>query len=125
MSAGTTILVADDDRAIRTVLHQALGRQGHTVRSTGTASTLWQWVQEGEGQLVITDVVMPNVSGPTLAAAIRERRPDVKVLFVSGYAEALDADLAQSPSTVLVHKPITRQILVDRVAGLLRGDAGP
>jgi len=68
---------------------------------------------------------MPNVSGPTLAAAIRERRPDVKVLFVSGYAEALDADLAQSPSTVLVHKPITRQVLVDRVAGLLRGDAGP
>ena len=39
MSSAATILVADDDRAIRTVLHQALGRQGHTVRSTGTADT--------------------------------------------------------------------------------------
>ena len=47
MSTATTILIADDDRAIRTVLHQALGRLGHKVRRTGHAATLWQWVQEG------------------------------------------------------------------------------
>ena len=70
-----TILVADDDRAIRTVLHQALGRQGHDVRSTGTAATLWQWVQEGEGELVITDVVMPDENGLDLVPRIRKLRP--------------------------------------------------
>ena len=49
------ILVADDDRAIRTVLSQVLARDGHSVRSTGTAAQLWQWVDDGQGDLVITD----------------------------------------------------------------------
>ncbi|MEQ8166093.1 MAG: response regulator, partial [Alphaproteobacteria bacterium] len=49
-----TILVADDDRAIRTILHQALGREGYNVRTTGMASNLWQWIDQGEGDLVIT-----------------------------------------------------------------------
>ena len=80
MTNGTTILVADDDRAIRTVLHQALGRQGHNVRSTGAASTLWQWVQEGEGQLVITDVVMPDENGLDLVPRIRKLRPDLRIM---------------------------------------------
>ena len=59
MAAGH-ILVADDDAAIRTVLSQALTRAGYEVRVTGTAGTLWRWVQAGEGELVITDVVMPD-----------------------------------------------------------------
>ena len=58
-----TVLVADDDRTIRTVLTQALGRQGYDVRTTGTAATLWQWVSNGEGDLVITDVVLVSPSG--------------------------------------------------------------
>jgi two-component system nitrogen regulation response regulator GlnG len=91
MSAGTTILVADDDRAIRTVLHQALGRQGHTVRSTGTASTLWQWVQEGEGQLVITDVVMPDENGLDLVPRIRKLRPDLRIIVMSAQSTLLTA----------------------------------
>ena len=57
------ILIADDDRAIRTVLSQALARAGYDVRTTGNAATLWQWVQEGTGDLVITDVVMPDENG--------------------------------------------------------------
>jgi DNA-binding NtrC family response regulator len=55
-----TILVADDDAAIRTVLNQALSRSGYTVRLTSNAATLWRWVAEGEGDVVITDVVMPD-----------------------------------------------------------------
>ncbi|MBO0710560.1 MAG: response regulator, partial [Acetobacteraceae bacterium] len=51
-----TVLVADDDRSIRTVLTQALGRSGYQVRTTGNAATLWHWIEEGEGDLVITDV---------------------------------------------------------------------
>ena len=59
MPAGS-ILVADDDTAIRTVLNQALSRAGYEVRLTGNAATLWRWVSQGEGDLVITDVVMPD-----------------------------------------------------------------
>ncbi|MFV2091534.1 MAG: response regulator, partial [Hyphomicrobiales bacterium] len=54
------ILVADDDAAIRTVLDQALGRAGHSVRLTGNAATLWSWIARGDGDVVITDVVMPD-----------------------------------------------------------------
>ena len=59
MSKGM-ILVADDDAAIRTVLNQALSRAGYEVRVTSNAATLWRWVSAGEGDLVITDVVMPD-----------------------------------------------------------------
>ena len=59
MPAGS-ILVADDDTAIRTVLNQALSRAGYEVRLTGNAATLWRWISQGEGDLVITDVVMPD-----------------------------------------------------------------
>ncbi len=45
-----TILIADDDSAIRTVLNQALGRAGYTVRTTGTAAGLWRWVSAGDGR---------------------------------------------------------------------------
>src|SRR5215213_149852 len=91
MSGANTILVADDDRAIRTVLHQALGRQGHNVRSTGAASTLWQWVQEGEGQLVITDVVMPDENGLDLVPRIRKLRPDLRIIVMSAQSTLLTA----------------------------------
>src|SRR5215207_3379447 len=91
MSGASTILVADDDRAIRTVLHQALGRQGHNVRSTGAASTLWQWVQEGEGQLVITDVVMPDENGLDLVPRIRKLRPDLRIIVMSAQTTLLTA----------------------------------
>ena len=91
MSVASTILVADDDRAIRTVLHQALGRQGHTVRSTGAAATLWQWVQEGEGQLVITDVVMPDENGLDLVPRIRKLRPDLRIIVMSAQSTLLTA----------------------------------
>ena len=56
-----TILVADDDAAIRTVLNQALARAGYEVRSTGTASALWRWVAAGEGDLVVTELAHTRV----------------------------------------------------------------
>ena len=69
MSRGT-ILVADDDRAIRTVVAEALGRQGYDVRAAGDAATLWQWIKAGEGDLVITDVLMPDGNGLDLVPQI-------------------------------------------------------
>ena len=78
-----SILVADDDGAIRTVLDQALGRAGYEVRSTGNAATLWQWIQNGEGDLVITDVVMPDENGLDMIPRIRKLRPELRVIVMS------------------------------------------
>lgn len=78
-----TILVADDDRAIRTVLSQALTRSGYHVRATSSAATLWRWVEDGEGDLVITDVIMPDENGLDLVPRIRRIRPDLRVVVMS------------------------------------------
>ena len=86
-----TILVADDDRAIRTVLNQALGRLGYDVRTTGAAATLWQWVSDGVGDLVITDVVMPDENGLDLVPRIRKLRPDLRVIVMSAQNTLLTA----------------------------------
>ncbi len=77
------ILVADDDAAIRTVVSQALVRAGYEVRVTGTAATLWRWVQEGEGDLVITDVVMPDENAFELLPRIKKMRPELPIVVMS------------------------------------------
>jgi two-component system, NtrC family, nitrogen regulation response regulator GlnG len=82
MPAGN-ILVADDDAAIRTVLNQALSRAGYEVRSTSNAATLWRWVSQGEGDLVITDVVMPDENAFDLLPRIKKMRPELPVIIMS------------------------------------------
>jgi two-component system nitrogen regulation response regulator GlnG len=91
VTAGQTILIADDDRAIRTVLNQALGRLGYDVRGTGNAATLWQWIDQGDGDLVITDVVMPDENGLDLVPRIRRRRPELRVIVMSAQNTLLTA----------------------------------
>jgi two-component system, NtrC family, nitrogen regulation response regulator GlnG len=86
-----TVLVADDDRSIRTVLTQALGRSGYQVRSTGNAATLWRWVEDGEGDLVITDVVMPDENGLDLIPRIRKLRPELRVVVMSAQSTLMTA----------------------------------
>ncbi len=82
MPAGN-ILVADDDAAIRTVLNQALSRAGYEVRSTSNAATLWRWVSQGDGDLVITDVVMPDENAFDLLPRIKKVRPELPVIVMS------------------------------------------
>jgi two-component system nitrogen regulation response regulator GlnG len=77
------ILVADDDAAIRTVLNQALSRVGHEVRVTSNAATLWRWVSAGEGDLVITDVVMPDENAFDMLPRIKKARPELPVIVMS------------------------------------------
>jgi len=77
------ILIADDDAAIRTVLSQALTRAGYDVRVTGTATTLWRWVQAGDGDLVITDVVMPDENAFELLPRMKKLRPDLPIIVMS------------------------------------------
>lgn len=78
-----TILVADDDAAIRTVVSQALTRAGFDVRVTSNASTLWQWVAEGQGDAVISDVVMPDDNLFELLPRMKKMRPDLPFIVMS------------------------------------------
>lgn len=86
MNAGRptgTILVADDDAAIRTVLNQALSRAGYDVRVTSNAASLWRWVSAGDGDLVVTDVMMPDENAFDLLPRIKKTRPDLPVVVMS------------------------------------------
>lgn len=87
----STILVADDDHAIRMVLDQALGRAGFDVRATDNGSTLWNWIEAGEGDLVITDVVMPDVDGLDLLPRIQRIRPNLKIIVMSAQSTLMTA----------------------------------
>lgn len=85
------ILLADDDTAIRTVLNQALSRAGYQVRSTGNVATLWNWISQGEGDLVITDVIMPDGSAFDLLPRIKNLRPELPVIVMSAQNTFLTA----------------------------------
>lgn len=78
-----TVLVADDDRTIRTVLTQALTRAGCKVHATSSLTTLMRWVEEGRGDLVITDVMMPDGNGIEMIPKISQERPDLPVIVIS------------------------------------------
>ncbi|XSG82411.1 MAG: nitrogen regulation protein NR(I) [Methyloligella sp. ZOD6] len=77
------ILIADDDAAIRTVLNQALARAGYSPRATGNASTLWRWISQGEGDLVITDVLMPDENAFELIPRVKKLRPELPIIVMS------------------------------------------
>ncbi|MEQ1753222.1 MAG: sigma 54-interacting transcriptional regulator [Micropepsaceae bacterium] len=78
-----TVIVADDDASIRTVLNHALARAGFLVRTTGNAATLWRWASAGEGDIIITDVVMPDENAFELLPKLKKLRPDLPVIVMS------------------------------------------
>ena len=78
-----TVLVADDDRTIRTVLTQVFTRAGCRVRSTGSLDTLWRWVEEGDGDVVISDVNFPDGNGLDLLPLINQKRSNLPVIIIS------------------------------------------
>ncbi|MEL7274264.1 MAG: nitrogen regulation protein NR(I) [Pseudomonadota bacterium] len=77
------ILVADDDAAIRTVLSQALSRAGYEVRITSNVATLMRWTEAEEGDLVLTDVVMPDDNIFDVLPRMKRLRPDLPVIVMS------------------------------------------
>src|SRR5690606_26209121 len=77
------VLLADDDAAIRMVLNQALTRAGYEVRPTGNMSTMWNWVSRGEGDLLITDVAMPDGNAFEVMPKIKKLRPDLPMIVMS------------------------------------------
>ncbi|MBM3556500.1 MAG: response regulator, partial [Alphaproteobacteria bacterium] len=112
MKSGT-ILVADDDRGIRTVLDHALARAGHAVRSTGNAATLWHWVSEGEGDVVICDVLMPDGNGLDLLPRMKKLRPDLPIIVMSAESTLLTAvKAAERGAYEYLPKPFDLQELI-------------
>ena len=85
------ILIADDDSSIRLVLSQAFSRLGYQVRATSNAATLLKWVSDGEGDLVVTDVVMPDENVFDVLPRIRKQRPKLPVIVMSAQNTLLTA----------------------------------
>ena len=115
-----TVLIADDDRTIRTVLTQALGRAGCRVHATGSLAQLTRWVEEGRGDAVITDVVMPDGNGIDLIPAIRRARPNLPVIVISAQNTIVTAIRANEAAAFdYLPKPFDLPDLMARVRSAL------
>ena len=115
-----TVLIADDDTAIRTVLNQALARAGYAPRATGNAATLWRWVSQGEGDVVITDVVMPDENAFDLIPRIKKIRPDLPIIVMSAQNTLMTAlTAAEKGAFEYLPKPFDLNELVAVVARAL------
>ena len=77
------IIIADDDKSIRTVLGQALTRAGCRVKLTGTISTLWKWIEDGEGDVIIVDVVMPDGDTLDILPVLKRKRSNTPIIVMS------------------------------------------
>ena len=85
------VLIAEDDQAIRTVVGRALVRQGYRVQATSVASALWRWIADGEGDVVITDAMLPDENSLDLLPRIKSLRPDLPVIVMSAQNTLLTA----------------------------------
>ena len=85
------ILVAEDDKSVRLVVQQALARQGYNVQSSGNAAGLWKLIESGRGDVLITDVALPDGDALDLLPRIKERRPDLPVIVMSARSTLLTA----------------------------------
>ncbi len=118
------ILIADDDSAIRTVLNQALARAGYAPRATGNASTLWRWASQGEGDVIITDVVMPDENAFDLIPRIKKIRPDVPIIVMSAQNTLMTAlTAAECGAFEYLPKPFDIKEVVSVVARALHEPA--
>jgi two-component system, NtrC family, nitrogen regulation response regulator GlnG len=115
-----TVLVADDDRTIRTVLTQALTRAGCRVHATSSLVTLKRWVEEGRGDLVISDVVMPDGNGLDALPEIAQMRPDLPVIVISAQNTIMTAiQAAEKEAFDYLPKPFDLPDLMKRASKAL------
>lgn len=122
LSGSETILFAEDEESVRNVATAALERHGYRVLSAanGDAALAILRAFPGHIDLLLTDVVMPGMNGRELALAVQQMRPDIKVVFASGYTddEALLGDVQRNERT-FVQKPFTTRELVQRIRSVL------
>ena len=115
-----TVLVADDDRTIRTVLTQAFTRAGCKVHATSSLITLMRWVEEGKGDLVISDVIMPDGNGLELLPKIAKVRPGLPVIVISAQNTIMTAiQAAEADAYDYLPKPFDLPDLMKRAARAL------
>ena len=121
-----TVLIADDDSAIRTVLTQALSRAGYTVRSTATATALWRWVAEGQGDAVVTDVVLPDENAFDVIPRIKKLRPNLPIIVMSAKNTIVTAiTAAERGAYDYLPKPFDLNVLVQTVGRALEQSTRP
>lgn len=104
---GTVLLVEDED-AVRAFAARALGQRGYKVLEASTGAEALEVFEDHEGDvdLVVSDVVMPEMDGPTLMNELRRDHPDIKIIFMSGYAEdAFRRNLAENEEFMFLQKP--------------------
>ena len=103
---------------------RALQARGYTVHEASSGVHALEVMEEVEGEidLVVSDVVMPEMDGPTLLSELRKVRPDLKIIFVSGYAEeAFEKHLAEGEKFHFLPKPFSLKQLATKVKEVLDG----
>ncbi len=120
---GTVLLVEDED-AVRSFAARALGQRGYNVLEATTGAEALEVFahHKGEVDLVVSDVIMPEMDGPTLMQTLRRERPDLKIIFISGYAEdAFRKHLAENEDFMFLQKPFDLKELAAAVKAALQG----
>jgi DNA-binding NtrC family response regulator len=114
-----TILIVDDERAVRELVAAALTRAGFEVQMAGSAEEALTLEAHRPVDLLLTDVLLPNINGAELAKRIRQRSPHTRVLFMSGYTgNVLSADDLPG-GTSFLPKPFGTTTLIQRVQEVL------
>jgi len=119
---GATIMVVEDEDAVRTLTHRILTRHGYRVIEYATPADALSGF-ETPVDLLLTDVVMPEMSGPALAQRLIELRPELRVLFISGYADVAVQPQIGGPNVNFLSKPFQASALTARVAQILGANA--
>lgn len=117
-----TILLVDDADALRSITYRALSKAGYTVLSVdgGLAALRLQAEHPGKIALLLTDVIMPEMTGPEVARRVREQRPGIRILFMSGYAEDSVLNRANMGDGVaFLEKPFSSEQLLRSVRAIL------
>ena len=118
-SRSGTILLVEDEAAIRRVSARILARNGYEVLQAGSGAEALELAASALFDILLTDVVMPQMSGPELAERIGQMRPGVRVLFMSGYSQGiLGASQGLDDGVALLDKPFSEQSLLDKLAEL-------
>ncbi|MFV0321785.1 MAG: nitrogen regulation protein NR(I) [Alphaproteobacteria bacterium] len=116
MQRKANIIIADDDSAIRTVIARALVQEGYKVDTVSTAAMLWQKAMRGEGDAIVTDVVLPDGDGIDILSRIHRHRPEVPVIVISGESTLQTAVRATDEGAFeYIPKPFDLNDIIDAV----------